>query len=233
MSEQPRIDEILVTTRTLENYLDFFDLTPQELRGKRVLDCPGGVASFTAQAHTLGADSVSVDPTYTLTAQEFEALGRDQIDFSDRWYHENPDIFTPEAQGEANIQAILAQRHAGLSAFLADYQARREAYVVGSLPNLPFADDTFDLVLSAHLLFVYSDRFDLAFHECAINEMLRVSRGELRLYPLGDYVGNPPPWFDELINDLGARGLAVQIKDIKFRAYRNMTTAMIIRKSQR
>lgn len=229
MRERPRIDEILVTARTLENYLDFFNLDRDELRGKRILDCPGGAASFTAQANTLGADSVAIDPMYTLTADELEALGREQIDFSDHWYHNNPDIFLPQAQGEENIKAIIASRHDGLTRFVADYRARREAYIVGSLPHLPFPDNSFDLVLSSHLLFVYSDRFDLKFHERAIAEMLRVSRTEVRLYPLGDYVGTAPQWLPDLVHDLRTQGLVVEIQDVTFRAYKNLTTAMTVR----
>ncbi|MCP9912927.1 methyltransferase domain-containing protein [Cyanobium sp. BA20m-14] len=39
---------------------------------------------------------------------------------------------------------------------LADRHAHRERYLAASLPNLPFADQSFDLVLSGHLLFSYA-----------------------------------------------------------------------------
>ena len=81
MSDQPRLPEILVTSRPLENYLGFFDLDRSDLIGRRILDCPGGASSFTAEANNLGAFA-AVDPTYRATADELDTLGRQQIEYS-------------------------------------------------------------------------------------------------------------------------------------------------------
>ena len=35
--------------------------------------------------------------------------------------------------------------------------------MTAALPDLPFPDDAFDLVLSSHLLFTYADRLDADF----------------------------------------------------------------------
>ena len=53
----------------------------------------------------------------------------------------------------------------------------------GALPDLPFDDGAFDLALSSHLLFLYSEQFDLGFHVRALEEMLRVA-AEVRVFPL-------------------------------------------------
>src|SRR5690606_23491432 len=76
----------------------------------------------------------------------------------------------------------LAERGAAVDRFAADRRAHPERYVVGELPSLPFADDTFDLALSSHLLFSYDDRLDGEFHEAAVVELLRVAR-EVRCFP--------------------------------------------------
>jgi hypothetical protein len=69
--------------------------------------------------------------------------------------------------------------------FLADFDGGRRdgRYVVASLPNLPFADASFDLALCSHLLFLYSDHLSLEFHIASIREMLRVAV-EVRIFPL-------------------------------------------------
>ena len=51
------------------------------------------------------------------------------------------------------------------------------------MPDLPFDDGAFDLALSSHLLFLYSEQFDLGFHVRALEEMLRVA-AEVRVFPL-------------------------------------------------
>ena len=49
----------------------------------------------------------------------------------------------------------------------------------------PLADDSFDLALCSHLLFLYTDHLDAAFHIAAVQELLRVA-GEVRIFPAAD-----------------------------------------------
>jgi ubiquinone/menaquinone biosynthesis C-methylase UbiE len=64
-----------------------------------------------------------------------------------------------------------------------------ERYVPGSLPDLPFEDRQFDLVLSSHFLFTYADRLDQGFHYDALIELHRICRREARVFPLQDQSG--------------------------------------------
>jgi ubiquinone/menaquinone biosynthesis C-methylase UbiE len=56
-----------------------------------------------------------------------------------------------------------------------------EKYVPATLPVLPFKDQQFDLVLSAHFLFTYSDRLSFEFHCKTIQEFMRVAAKEIRI----------------------------------------------------
>lgn len=90
--------------------------------------------------------------------------------------------------------ALCRKEHMeALEAFLRDRHAHPDRYVAASLPQLPFADQSFDLVVCGHLLFCYAPRsagglmneqgLDLAWHRQALGELQRVSRRSLRLYP--------------------------------------------------
>jgi SAM-dependent methyltransferase len=85
----------------------------------------------------------------------------------------------------ANPEVLGAIRLAAMERFLEDYDAGKAAgrYVEGALPSLPFDDETFDLALCSHLLFLYSDQLDVAFHLAALQELLRVAR-DVRIFPL-------------------------------------------------
>jgi ubiquinone/menaquinone biosynthesis C-methylase UbiE len=83
----------------------------------------------------------------------------------------------------------MRKRSAAL--FARDVEVHPERYVPASLPVLPFEDRQFDLVLSSHFLFTYADRLDENFHYQALVEMHRVSRGEVRVFPLLDQGGHP------------------------------------------
>jgi hypothetical protein len=70
-------------------------------------------------------------------------------------------------------------------------------------------------VLSSHLLFSYADRLDLAFHREAIAELMRVARGQLRIFPL---VGSPVPHplLGELLDQLAADGISGQVVAVDY-----------------
>jgi hypothetical protein len=55
------------------------------------------------------------------------------------------------------------------------------------LPGLPFRDREFDLTLVSYFLLVYEDKFDYAFHQQSLLEIMRVTRGEARLYPIVNF----------------------------------------------
>ncbi len=228
MNDEPRLDEILVTSRPLANYLDFFNLRPSDLAGSRILDCPGGASSFTAEARRYGAITTAVDPTYNQAVTTFATMGREQIALSNDWFRNNPDLFLEAGQGDANISAIIEARYAALDTFLLDFEREPQHYVAGALPNLPFRDASFDLVLSSHLIFTYADRFDRAFHVLAIEEMLRVCSGEVRIYPLSSYLGVTADWFDDLLAELRDRGINSTIEDVPFRVTKNWTTQLTL-----
>ena len=89
-------------------------------------------------------------------------------------------------------------------------------YINAELPRLPFEDRRFDLVLSGHFLFTYSDRFNYAFHREAILELVRVSAKEVRIYPLQGPDAQPYWYMDPLLFDLKQQGILAEIIPVPF-----------------
>lgn len=88
-----------------------------------------------------------------------------------------------------------------------------------ALPQLPFPTHAFDLVLSSHLLFTYANRFSPDFHHQAINELMRVTRIEWRIFPLV-VMGSVRYGLDDLLARLrvdGVHGEVVAV-DYEFQA---------------
>jgi len=201
MTGAPRqftLAEVAFFGRTMDEYLRVFGLTPADIRGKRVLDCPGGPDSFTAEANAIGCNVIAVDPMYAQTADALEAQAKFDVAHCMAQMRATADLFPA-----LNIDQYEIDKKTALQRFIADYRANRDRYIAGSLPTLPFADRSFDLVLSAHLLFVYSpveeDGFlqsknlDLPWHQRAVAELIRVSADELRLYPTVAVNSGPQP----------------------------------------
>jgi hypothetical protein len=157
-------------------------------RGVKVLDCPGGPGSLPALLRGHGCDVTAVDPLYALP---LEGLRRQAID----------DLETTMAiQAAANVlrpdfdlEACRQEHLQTMELFLADLAAHPASYQAAALPQLPFTDRSFPLVLSGHLLLAYApcrdgglmagEGLDLNWHRQALAELCRVSGGEVRLYP--------------------------------------------------
>jgi len=209
------IGEVLFSARSFDEYRAMFALTDADLTG-RVLDCPGGAASFTAEALDRGVDAVAVDPRYaddrvdlTELAERDTVRGNDFLRDPVRaarfvWrYFASPDDH-------------LAQRVQAARRF-ADDLGRPGRYVAAALPRLPFADSTFDLVLSSHFLFTYAERLDLAFHIAALCELHRVCRGQVRVFPLlGHTDGRRYSELDAVRHRLDLFGVGSEIRPVDY-----------------
>lgn len=191
-----------------------FSLSDEDL-ALRVLDCPGGAASFVAEAGARGTDAVAVDPQYgpgreelgPLALRENEHKHADLVeragDFVWTWF-EDPGQYTR-----------LRSRSA--RAFSADIAARPERYVLGSLPRLPFRDRSFDLVLSSHLLFSYGEQLDEDWHRDALLELVRLSRWQVRLYPLFRHADSRRyPALDAMRVMLAGHGVSSRVERVKY-----------------
>lgn len=208
------IDRVVPWGRSLDEYRAMFSLSASDL-ARRILGCGDGPASFNAELSALGGRVVSVDPLYRFSGAAIER--RVQETFP-----------TMMAQTSANrgdfvwihvrsLDDLGRRRMAALRGFLADFEAGRGAgrYVDAALPVLPFADDTFEIALSSHFLFLYRVQFDLDFHVAALREMLRVAV-EVRVFPLLQLGGAPSPHLIGVRDALAASGVRVTIEPVPY-----------------
>jgi len=203
---------VTVTARSLRDYCNMFGLDDADLTAGPVLDCPGGASSFGAEARTRGARVVSVDPVYGL--DQGEIVGRVQANL-----RAAPRIFNDSGlpidwDYLGSPFDYVGKSEAALRQFGADRVRHPGWYVCAALPWLPFADHSFRLVLSSHLLFIYHTTLGFGDHLAAILEMIRVSPEEVRIHPIVDATGAPYPRLAELREALNHHAVATQIRPI-------------------
>ncbi len=190
------LDKVVLLGRTLEEYRHYFALDLEQLRCKAILDVAAGVSSFCAEAHALGLNVTAFDSIYEWTGEEIQRRCEPDLDqvtqaigglTTYRWdFYQSP-------------ERLRGFRERAYRTFLADYRTGRGTrYRAGHLPTLPFRDHQFDLSLVSYLLFVYEDRLDYAFHKRSLLEILRVTRGELRCYPIVTFEAQRCAFIDRL-----------------------------------
>jgi hypothetical protein len=192
-----------------------FMLHTEDLIGGCVLDVAGGASSFTADARRLGIFAEAADPLYDKSSEEIAVHGFQEIDVVAAKMEKLKDVYDWSYYG--SVERHKAGRIAALERFLQDYENREETkrYHQASLPSLPFDDNSFELVLCSHFLFLYEEQFDFDFHLAAVGELLRVCKpgGEVRIYPLLSFKTAEYSRLPDLIHALGLNGNFAQKRD--------------------
>lgn len=221
------LDRVVLLGRTFEEYVRFFALNLDDLRGKAILDVAAGVSSFCAEAKELGLNVTAMDRIYELPWEKIQQRCVLDLDF------------VSKAIGNLNVyrwdfykspERLRQLRERAYQKFLADYTTGQGTrYVFGELPRLPFADKQFDLVLVSYLLLVYEDQFSYDFHRNSILEILRVAAGEARIYPLVTFEAQRSKYLDRLKSDPELRPLRFEEVATDFEFLANSNSFLRIR----
>lgn len=179
-----KYENVVPWGRSYDEYLRMFDLGERE-RNQKILGCGDGPAGFNSLMHQKGGHVISVDPLYQFSREEIARRITDTYDIVAKQTKANRDKFIWRTI--KSVDELLEIRMSAMKEFLADYDLGKAEgrYIYGELPNLPFPDNAFDLVLCSHFLFLYSDNLSLDFHIQAIRELCRVGK-EIRIFPLLD-----------------------------------------------
>lgn len=223
-----RVAEFAVIGRTFDEYRDMFDLDPDDVEGRAILDCPAGAASFVAEARDRGASAVGVDPVYDRAPEELARQCRADFRSVADQIGEKRNLFDWEYYGSVETRVgFLKEAH---ERFLRDFSADadRGRYVPATLPDLPFEDDAFSLSLSANLLFLYGDRLDFEFHLDALRELARVTTDEVRVFPLAGLDTEPYDRLDDVIDALRSEGYDVEIRDVPYEFQRGVSEMLVV-----
>ena len=226
-----KLDKVVTFGRSLDEYIKMFNLYSEDLQ-QRILGVGDGPASFNAEGTAKGYNITSIDPIYQFDGAEikhrFDAVVDNIIDqiiaTPNNWvwsYHQNP-------------QELKASRIKTLEVFLQDYQLGKQEnrYLAQELPNLDFADQTYDLALCSHFLFLYSAQCDRDFHVAAIQEMLRVSQ-EVRIFPLLTLMQETSPYLDFVVNKFSNLGYLPKIVQVPYELQPGANQMLVIKAQEK
>jgi len=223
------LDQVVPWGRSFEEYLRMFALSDADLR-LRILGCADGPASFNAQATRRGTAVISIDPLYRLdstTIGERIAATRDQM--LEQAQRNSQQFVWDSIQSVEELGRI--RMHA-MQVFLDDYDLGKVQgrYIAGELPCVAFADQSFDLALCSHFLFLYTEHLSEPFHRSAILELCRVAR-EVRIFPLLALDGRTSPYVPNVMAGL-SDSRVVTLETVPYEFQRGGNQMMRIRPLQ-
>ncbi|PGF15028.1 hypothetical protein CP556_02055 [Natrinema sp. CBA1119] len=219
------IDEVAFIGRTFIEYQQMFDFDPATWVGQRVLDCPAGPCSFVAEANNHGIEAIGVDKMYDRSPAALSKICVEDIETAMAALDGVEDLYVWEFYDR--VSELRAYRERAASRFLSDFAHNGDRYIYANLPATPFADRAFDLVLSAHFLFLYDDRLSDEFHHETIRELHRIS-GQLRVFPLHGFDADQSELIVELIESLQSEGYSTDIREVPFEFQRGANKMLVV-----
>jgi hypothetical protein len=221
------LDQVVPWGRSFDEYCRMFALTDEDLT-RRILGCGDGPASFNAEATRRGATVISFDPIYRWEPADVRtriAATRDEI--LDQTRRNAAEFVWDTIRSVDELGRI---RMAAMDAFLSDFSDGKAQgrYVEGELPTLPFADQSFDLALCSHVLFLYSEQLGEAFHHQSLRELCRLA-GEVRVFPLLALGGRRSPFIDTTMAHLREAGHEVAIERVPYEFQRGGNEMLRVR----
>ena len=208
------LSDVVPWGRTFEEYRGMFALSDEDL-AKRILGCGDGPAAFNAVATEKGYQVASADPLYQFSAEEIEArIQQTALTVAEQMRRNADEFVWTHFQ---SVDDLITARMTVMSRLLADYsQGTADGrYVAASLPELPFAEQAFDLALCSHFLFLYSAQYDLTFHVQSIIELSRTA-SEVRVFPLLELGARPSRHLPAVMDSLTSAGLDVTLVPVPY-----------------
>jgi hypothetical protein len=220
------LDNIVPWGRSYDEYVSMFALSEADL-GLRLLGCGDGPAAFNSTVTKRGGDMISVDPIYHFSAEQISGRISETYETVLEQLQKNIGDYIWDLI--PSVAELGKLRMSAMHAFLADFEAGKQEgrYLAGELPSLPFEHRTFDLALSSHFLFLYSDHLSAEFHLSALLEMLRVS-AEVRIFPLVTLDGRSSPHLPLVIRQLASLGFGAQTKRVAYQFQRGGNEMLVV-----
>ncbi|GIP20193.1 SAM-dependent methyltransferase [Paenibacillus sp. J22TS3] len=215
VSKKLDLELIVFIGRTYREYLAMFDLQESELQGRVILDCPAGACSFTAEGSGRGFNITAADIAYQYGPDELEAKGKRDLLHAEERLRQSRGQYNWDYYG--TIERHNQMREEALQFNIEHRRRYPDRYIFAAFPALPLADQSFDLTLSAHFLFMYADRLSEPFHEESLLELLRITREEIRIFPLIDLSSQRYKAMDRMLMLAASRGWAAEEKNTSYR----------------
>ncbi|WP_345994007.1 class I SAM-dependent methyltransferase [Sulfurimonas sp. HSL-1716] len=204
------LENVVPWGRNLEEYREMFRLSDKDLQSN-ILGCGDGPSSFNAEVTKLRCNVISIDPIYQFTKDEIGQRIDETSSVVIKQLQEHEDDYVWKKI--KSVDALVSIRLNAMRDFLEDYEdgKKENRYIHQELPRLSFDDESFDLVLSSHFLFLYSEHLDLQFHIDAILEMCRVARQEVRIFPIYDLYNQKSQHIEAVMERLLKQGFQAKI----------------------
>jgi SAM-dependent methyltransferase len=198
----------------VDEYREMFDLSWSDF-DKRILEYGCGPSAINLELKEKTNHIISCDPLFSLDKSTLST--KVSLIFEDMITKAKKDQQQFDFSRYGSLDNLIIKRQQGVNDFFADYEKGRaeSRYLPVTDIKLPFADFSFDVVLSSHYLFADLDDQDVDFHLQVIRELARVGK-EVRIFPLIDRFGKPSPFLGPVLLGLQQENYGTMVKKVDY-----------------
>ncbi len=222
------LDKVVPWGRSFDEYVRMFDLSETDLQ-RSILGCGDGPAAFNAMLSKAGGEVVSFDPIYVFTSIQIQGRVKETYEAVMDQIRLNQESYLWDVI--SSVDDLAQIRMSAMDCFFADYEAGKieGRYIAGELPALPFENNSFDLALCSHFLFLYSDHLTMEFHRQSLKEMLRVAK-EVRVFPILKLDGKVSQFIDTIAEDFKEQGFRAELKYVPYEFQRGGNQMLVMKR---
>jgi hypothetical protein len=222
-----KLDDVVPWGRNFSEYKEMFLLSNEDLK-LDILSCADGPSSFNFEATKQNINVTSIDPIYQFSKFEIKEQVNKTSKSIIKELKLNKNSFAWKSI--KSVEELIDIRLSAMNNFLEDYDDGKaeNRYIFQELPTLLFEDNRYDLLLSSHFLFLYSDHLDAKFHIDSVLQMCRVAKKEVRIFPILNLQNKVSDHLIPVMDKLKKNGYKSEIVKTKYEFQKGANEMLII-----
>ncbi|AJA48581.1 hypothetical protein CPAST_c25120 [Clostridium pasteurianum DSM 525 = ATCC 6013] len=214
MNKKLQLNDFVLIGRTFEEYYKMFDLKDFS-KSERILDVASGVSSFCAEANAKGYNVTAADRVYAFNPEEIEEKCAKDLEETMEKVSTIKELY--KWNFFKDIEQLKSHRERAYRGFIKDFKLHKEdRYISSEFPSNNFKGNQFDISLISHFLFLYDEHMSYEFHKQIINEIIRITKKEIRIFPIANLKAQRSPFIEKFMKDKAFNNYEINIVKVNY-----------------
>ncbi|MFT8313081.1 MAG: hypothetical protein ABF633_02360 [Clostridium sp.] len=227
MDKKLELKDFVLIGRTFEEYYKMFDLKSLS-KNEKILDAASGVSSFCAEANANGYNVTAADRVYEFNHEEIEEKCSKDLEETMKKIPAIKELYKWDFFKD--IEQLKSHRKRAYRGFIKDFKLHKEdRYISSEFPSNNFKEDQFDVSLISHFLFLYDEHMSYEFHKQIINEIIRITKKEIRIFPIANLKAQRSPFIEKFMKDKAFNNYEINIVKVNYEFIKGGNEMLVVK----
>lgn len=227
MDKKLELKDFVLIGRTFEEYYKMFDLKSLS-KNEKILDAASGVSSFCAEANANGYNVTAADRVYEFNPQEIEEKCAKDLEEIMKKIPAIKELYKWDFFKD--IEQLKSHRERAYRGFIKDFKLHKEdRYISSEFPSNNFKENQFDVSLISHFLFLYDEHMSYEFHKQIINEIIRITEKEIRIFPIANLKAQRSPFIEKFMKDKAFNNYEINIVKVNYEFIKGGNEMLVVK----